>query len=145
MLSNDLAALGGLALSAFLAATLLPGGSEAVFAGLLVLRPELGLAAVLTATVANTAGGMSTWLLGRLLPRKESTPRLALVQRWGSVALLLSWVPVIGDARTEARTRTADLGGNALLISKCIELQQTPGCQASITCYGQALKVAEPK
>ena len=54
-------------------------------------------------------------------------------------------VPVIGDARTEARTRTADLGGNALLISKCIELQQTPGCQASITCYGQALKVAEPK
>ena len=27
-----------------------------------------------------------------------SAPRLALVQRWGSVALLLSWVPVIGDA-----------------------------------------------
>ena len=98
MVSSDLAALGGLALSAFLAATLLPGGSEAVFAGLLVLRPELGLAAMLTATVANTAGGMSTWLLGRLLPRKESTPRLALVQRWGSVALLLSWVPLIGDA-----------------------------------------------
>ena len=70
MLTSDLAALGGLALSAFLAATLLPGGSEAVLAGLLVLRPELGLAAVLTATAANTAGGMSTWLLGRLLPRK---------------------------------------------------------------------------
>ena len=98
MLSSDLAALGGLALSAFLAATLLPGGSEAVFAGLLVLRPELGLAAVLTATAANTAGGMSTWLLGRLLPRKETTPRLATLRRWGSVALLLSWVPVIGDA-----------------------------------------------
>ena len=95
MLTSDLAAL---ALSAFLAATLLPGGSEAVFAGLLVLRPELGLAAVLTATVANTAGGMSTYLLGRLLPRKESTPRLATLQRWGSVALLLSWVPLIGDA-----------------------------------------------
>jgi membrane protein YqaA with SNARE-associated domain len=98
VLTNDLAALGGLALSAFLAATLLPGGSEAVFAGLLVLRPELGLAAVLTATAANTAGGMSTYLLGRLLPRKESTPRLATLQRWGSVALLLSWVPLIGDA-----------------------------------------------
>lgn len=98
MLTSDLAALGGLALSAFLAATLLPGGSEAVLAGLLVLRPELGLAAVLTATAANTAGGMSTWLLGRLLPRKETTPRLATLRRWGSVALLLSWVPVIGDA-----------------------------------------------
>ena len=34
MLTSDLAALGGLALSAFLAATLLPGGSEAVLAGL---------------------------------------------------------------------------------------------------------------
>lgn len=98
MLNDDLFALGGLALSAFLAATVLPGGSEAVFAGLLALRPELGPAALVTATVANTAGGMSTWLLGRLLPRKEATPRLATVQRWGSVALLLSWVPVIGDA-----------------------------------------------
>lgn len=97
MLNDDLFALGGLALSAFLAATVLPGGSEAVFAGLLALRPELGPAALVTATVANTAGGMSTWLLGRLLPRKEATPRLATVQRWGSVALLLSWVPVLGD------------------------------------------------
>lgn len=98
MLNDDLFALGGLALSAFLAATVLPGGSEAVLAGLLALRPELGPAALVTATVANTAGGMSTWLLGRLLPRKEATPRLATVQRWGSVALLLSWVPVLGDA-----------------------------------------------
>lgn len=98
MLNSDLAALGGLALSAFLAATLLPGGSEAVFAGLLALRPELGLAAVLTATAANTAGGMSTYLLGRLLPRKETSPRLATVQRWGSITLLLSWVPLVGDA-----------------------------------------------
>jgi membrane protein YqaA with SNARE-associated domain len=98
MLNSDLAALGGLALSAFLAATLLPGGSEAVFAGVLALRPELGLAAVLTATAANTAGGMSTYLLGRLLPRKETSPRLATVQRWGSITLLLSWVPLMGDA-----------------------------------------------
>lgn len=40
MLSADLVTLGGLALSAFLAATLLPGGSEAVFAGVLALRPS---------------------------------------------------------------------------------------------------------
>ena len=98
MLSGDLALLAGLAASAFLAATLLPGGSEAVFAALVTLRPELTPAALLVATAANTAGGMSTWLLGRLLPRKESTPRVALVQRWGSVVLLLSWVPLIGDA-----------------------------------------------
>lgn len=102
MLSSELAALGGLALSAFLAATVLPGGSEAVFAGLLALQPELAPAAVLTATAANTAGGMSTYLLGRLLPRKETTPRLATVAHWGSVALLLSWVPLLGDAMCAA-------------------------------------------
>jgi membrane protein YqaA with SNARE-associated domain len=64
----------------------------------LALRPELSFAALVTATLANTAGGMSTYLLGRLLPRKEATPRLAAVRRWGSLALVLSWVPLIGDA-----------------------------------------------
>lgn len=98
VITSELAALGGLALSAFLAATLLPGGSEAVFAGVLALHPELGVAALLVATLANTAGGMSTYLLGRLLPRKEVPARLATVQRWGSLCLLLSWAPLIGDA-----------------------------------------------
>ena len=37
MVSGDPALLAGLAASAFLAATLLPGGSEAVFAALLAL------------------------------------------------------------------------------------------------------------
>ncbi len=96
--SGDLAALGALLASAFLAATVLPGGSEAVFAGLLVLRPELTATALVLATAGNTAGGMTTYALGRLLPRKEIPPRLALVQRYGSASLLLSWVPLIGDA-----------------------------------------------
>lgn len=97
-MDEAIAALGALALAAFLAATVLPGGSEAVFAGVLALRPELGLPALAVATVANTAGGMTTYLLGRLLPRKEVPPRLALVQRYGSASLLLSWVPLVGDA-----------------------------------------------
>ena len=42
---SDFALLGALMLSAFLAATLLPGGSEVAFAGLLALRPELSLVA----------------------------------------------------------------------------------------------------
>ncbi|WP_418647948.1 YqaA family protein [Thauera butanivorans] len=95
---TDLALLGSLTLAAFLAATLLPGGSEAVFAGLVVLRPDLSLPALVLATLGNTAGGMSTYALGRLLPRKELPPRLELVRRHGSLILLLSWVPLIGDA-----------------------------------------------
>lgn len=98
MPGTELAALGGLALAAFLAATLLPGGSEVVLAGLVALHPEVTLQALLVATVANTAGGMSTYLLGRIVPRKEMPPQLAAVQRWGSLSLLLSWVPLIGDA-----------------------------------------------
>lgn len=49
-------------------------------------------------TAANTAGGMSTYALGRLLPRKESGAHAHTLQRWGSLALILSWVPLIGDA-----------------------------------------------
>ena len=98
MLNEDSTLLAGLAASAFLAATLLPGGSEAVFAALLALRPELTPAALLVATAANTAGGMSTYALGRLLPRKESGAHARMLLRWGSLALLLSWVPLIGDA-----------------------------------------------
>lgn len=95
---SELATLSGLALSAFLAATVLPGGSEAVFAAIVALQPDLSVAAIVVATIANTTGGMSTYLIGRLVPRKEIPPRLALVQRWGSASLLLSWVPLLGDA-----------------------------------------------
>lgn len=93
----DFILLGSLLVSAFLAATLLPGGSEAALAGLLLLRPELTLPAILLATLGNTAGGMSTYALGRLLPRKELPPRLELVRRYGSVSLVLSWLPLLGD------------------------------------------------
>lgn len=92
------ALLGTLFASAFLSATVLPGGSEAVFAGLLALHPELALPALGWATLGNTLGGMSTYLMARLIPRKEIPTRLAFVRRFGSLTLLLSWVPVIGDA-----------------------------------------------
>lgn len=93
-----LAALGGLFAAAFLAATLLPGGSELVFAGVLLAHPGLTLPALALAALGNTAGGMSTYLLARLVPRKELPPRLDFVRRRGSVVLLLSWAPVVGDA-----------------------------------------------
>lgn len=95
---TSLAGLGALFLSAFLSATVLPGGSEVVFAGLVAMRPELTVHALALATLGNTLGGMTTYLLARLLPRKELPTRLAFVRRWGSASLLLSWVPLIGDA-----------------------------------------------
>lgn len=92
------AGLAALFASSFLSATLLPGGSELVLAGVLTLRPEQLVAALALATVGNTLGGMTTWGLARLLPRKADTSRLGWVRRHGAPILLLSWAPVIGDA-----------------------------------------------
>lgn len=92
------ASLGTLFISAFLSATVLPGGSEVVLAGVLRLHPELIGSALFLATLGNTLGGMSTYAMARLIPRKELPPRLAQVQRHGSIILVLSWVPLLGDA-----------------------------------------------
>ncbi len=92
------ASLAGLAAASFLSATVLPGGSEAVLLAVLLAHPEQRDTALLLATVGNTAGGMVSYAMGRFIPRKELPDRLALVQRHGAPVLLLSWVPLIGDA-----------------------------------------------
>jgi membrane protein YqaA with SNARE-associated domain len=89
--------LGTLFASSFLAATLLPGGSEAVLFAVLKLHPEQFWPALGVATLGNTLGGLSSYLLGRLIPQTKPLKGLATVQRWGSPALLLSWVPLLGD------------------------------------------------
>ena len=92
------AGLGAVLLVSFLSATLLPGGSELVFAGFLARHPEQWLAAWVLASVGNTAGGMSTYLLARLLPRPQVPARVNWLRRHGTPVLLLAWAPVIGDA-----------------------------------------------
>ena len=99
------AGLAALFVSSFLSATLLPGGSEIVLAGVLTLRPEQLAAALTLATLGNTLGGMSTWGLARLLPQKADTTRIAWVRRRGAAILLLSWAPIIGDALCAAAGR----------------------------------------
>jgi len=91
------AGLWALFASSFLAATLLPGGSEAVLFGVLRLHPEQYWAAIGLATLGNTLGGMSSYLIGRIIPQKQELPGLPTMRRYGSPALLLSWVPFIGD------------------------------------------------
>jgi membrane protein YqaA with SNARE-associated domain len=93
------AALFGLFVSAFLSSTLLPGSSEVVLAALVASTPELTGQAVAFATIGNTLGGLTSYGIGRLLPQPAVAPRsLVLARRWGVPALLLSWVPVVGDA-----------------------------------------------
>jgi membrane protein YqaA with SNARE-associated domain len=83
--------------SSFLAATLLPGGSEVVLYGMLKLHPEQFWPALGAATLGNTLGGMSSYLIGRLIPQRKEMTGLEAVRRYGAPALLLSWVPVLGD------------------------------------------------
>jgi membrane protein YqaA with SNARE-associated domain len=96
---NESFGLGALFLSSFLAATLLPGGSELVFAGVLSSGAATVWPALAVATLGNTLGGMSSYLIGRLVPDKKIGARMVeQVRRRGAPVLLLSWVPVIGDA-----------------------------------------------
>lgn len=91
--------------SSFLAATLLPGGSEVVLLGVLTAYPELYWSALGVASVGNTLGGMSSYAIGLLLPDEQAFRKktggnmrgLAWVRNYGSPALLLAWVPIIGD------------------------------------------------
>jgi membrane protein YqaA with SNARE-associated domain len=94
------AGLAALFASAFVSATVLPGNSEIVLFAFLETYPGRAAQAVAVATIGNTLGGLTTYGIGRLLPaRKGLRPRaLAWVERYGAYALLLSWVPVIGDA-----------------------------------------------
>jgi membrane protein YqaA with SNARE-associated domain len=94
---NEDASLWALFAASFLAATLLPGGSEAALYGVLKLHPDRYWPALGIATLGNTLGGMSSYLIGRIIPPKKDLPGLPAVQRYGSPVLLLSWVPFIGD------------------------------------------------
>jgi membrane protein YqaA with SNARE-associated domain len=88
----------GLFLSSFLAATLLPGGSEVVLFALLKLHPEQAVPAFVLATIGNTLGGMTTYGMARLLPEKTVPRKSAVVVRLGAPILILAWAPIIGDA-----------------------------------------------
>ena len=107
----DLAAYGGLFLSAFLSATLLPGSSEALLTGLLLAGrgvPWLLLAAAVT---GNVLGSLVNWVCGRFLTAFRDrkwfpvTPRryeqaTGWFERYGVWSLLLAWTPVFGDPLT---------------------------------------------
>jgi membrane protein YqaA with SNARE-associated domain len=88
----------------FVSATLLPMGSEPVLFGYLKLNPDMFWVAILVATTGNTLGGMLDWLMGfgaskaheKLLGPKEHK-LLKWFEKLGPPALLLSWLPIVGD------------------------------------------------
>ena len=93
------ATLWALFVSAFVSSTILPGNSEIVLAAVLKAGSATPAVAVALATLGNTLGGLTTYGIGRLLPsRLPEGAAIARVRRFGAAALLLSWLPFIGDA-----------------------------------------------
>ena len=94
--------LAGLFIAAFAAATLVPLPSEAALYGYLQLHPGHIVLAVAVATLGNTAGGMTSYLIGRLIPQKQLDPKAAkamsLLRRYGAPVAFLAFLPIIGDA-----------------------------------------------
>jgi membrane protein YqaA with SNARE-associated domain len=108
---SDLAAYGGLFLTALFAATLLPMQSEATLVGLLLTGDYSIVALVAVASIGNVLGSVINWLLGRGIERFRDRKWFPLrqaaldraqiwYQRYGRWSLLLSWAPVIGDPLT---------------------------------------------
>jgi membrane protein YqaA with SNARE-associated domain len=128
---TETASLASLFLSSLLAATLLPGGSEAVLFAVLKSYPDALWPALGVATLGNTVGGMISFGMGWLLPQTQQlkhvekvrlrhggtessgaggaashplpqtadfVSNVSRVRRYGPPALLLAWVPLIGDA-----------------------------------------------
>jgi len=103
----------GLFLSAFIAATVFPAQSEIVLVGMLAANVASAWALICVASVGNTLGSMTNWLIGRYFAshrdkrwfpvKGESLARAeAWYHKYGRWSLLLSWVPVIGDPLTLA-------------------------------------------
>lgn len=99
-MSSSLALL-SLFSSSFLSATLLPGNSEILLVGLLSAGSASPALLVLAASFGNTLGGITNIIIGRLLPKLKPQrgldTALGWLNRFGPAALLLSWLPVVGD------------------------------------------------
>jgi len=96
-------------LTSFASATLLPGGSEALFIYLLSeqLSPILLLG---VATMGNTLGSFINYILGKYatnfalskgyMKEKHLTKASSMFEKYGAWSLLFSWLPIIGDPLT---------------------------------------------
>jgi len=97
----------GLFIASFLAATILPFGSEFVFVTLIALGLDPWTCTIV-ATVGNWLGGMTNYYLGRLGKiewiekyLKIKREKIDKIQRWlegkGAAMAFFSFLPAIGD------------------------------------------------
>lgn len=102
----------GLFIGTFLAATIIPFSSDALYIAVLLATKDTA-GCLLVGTLGNWLGGVTSYWLGRLakwewlekhFKVKEETllKQKAKIDRYGVWLALLSWVPGIGDVITVA-------------------------------------------
>jgi membrane protein YqaA with SNARE-associated domain len=108
---TTVAAYLSLFLVAFGAATILPFQSEPLLVGLIASGQFSLLGLIVVASIGNILGAVCNWVLGRFIDRfhdrswfpvKEASLKRASdwYRRYGRWTLLLSWMPLFGDALT---------------------------------------------
>ncbi len=100
----------GLFIVSFLAATLLPLGSE-IFVATMAVSGYNGWLIFAVATTGNTLGSITNYYIGKLgtnfifsryikVDSETREKSEQLYQKWGSPILFFAWVPIIGDPLT---------------------------------------------
>jgi membrane protein YqaA with SNARE-associated domain len=100
--------LTGLFVSALLSATILPGSSEVVLSALIAAHPELAWPGFAVALAGNLCGCLITFGMGHAARQGYERfqrvqidlehPRIQRLRRWGPPALVMSFLPLVGDA-----------------------------------------------
>lgn len=120
-------ALLGLFVAAFIAATLIPFQSEAIFVALQVTEVAPIMTLIVVASVANTLGAFVNYWIGIRLEHfrnhrwfpvsPEKLDRATLwFARWGKWSLLLSWMPLVELTTVVAGTLRTPLWQFAALV-----------------------------
>lgn len=100
------AGLLALFVSAFISATLLPGGSEALLAWMVHQGDYPVSWLVASATVGNVLGSLVTFGMGaalrhyyplRTLEKPHHLRARRWIERYGFIVLFMAWLPIIGD------------------------------------------------
>ena len=104
---SDIYAYISLFFSSFLASTILPFGSEAVFGVMIHKGFNAGLC-LLAATLGNTVGGVTSYALGYLgkwewlekyfgIKKEKVAAQKKYADKYGGILAFLTWLPIIGD------------------------------------------------
>ncbi len=102
----------GLFFGSFLASTVMPFSSDVLLIGSLLAGGEI-YTVLIVATLGNFLGGLTTYYIGYLgrwewierylrVSREQLERQSAVINKYGSLIALLSWLPVIGDVVTVA-------------------------------------------